>query len=168
MDIKNILNNTKIFLFQRLSELIGILFIIFSILLFLSLVTYSPDDPNFIFSENIEIKNKLGIYGSYVSDFFFQSIGLISFIIPISIIMIGLNIFLNKNPLIIFNNFFFIILYSLFGALFFSVFNNENFSLIVYGNGGFVGQVFGNLFKEVVNINIGFSYYLILILIFII
>ena len=81
--------------------------------------------------------------------------------------MIGLNIFLNKNPLIIFNNFFFIILYSLFGALFFSVFNNENFSLIVYGNGGFVGQVFGNLFKEVVNINIGFSYYLILILIFV-
>ena len=72
MDIKNILNNTKIFLFQRLSELIGILFIIFSILLFLSLVTYSPDDPNFIFSENIEIKNKLGIYGSYVSDFFFS------------------------------------------------------------------------------------------------
>ena len=75
------------------------LFIIFSILLFLSLVTYSPDDPNFIFSENIEIKNKLGIYGSYVSDFFFQSIGLISFIIPISIIMIGLNIFLNKKRL---------------------------------------------------------------------
>ena len=167
MGIKNILNNTKIFLFQRLSELIGILFIIFSILLFLSLVTYSPDDPNFIFSENIEIKNKLGIYGSYVSDFFFQSIGLISFIIPFSIMMIGLNIFLNKNPIIIFSNFFFIILYSSFGALFFSIFNNENFSLIIYGNGGFVGQVFGNLFKEVVNINISFSYYLILILIFI-
>tara|TARA_Y100000591_G_C21849676_1_gene710869 strand:- start:1007 stop:3094 length:2088 start_codon:yes stop_codon:yes gene_type:complete len=167
MDIKNILNNTKTFLFQRLSELIGILFVLFSILLFLSLVTYSPNDPNFIFSENIQINNKLGIYGSYVSDFFFQSIGLISFIIPFSIIMIGLNIFLYKNPIIIFSNFFFIILYSSFGALFFSVFNNENFFLIIYGNGGFVGQVFGNLVKEFVNINISFSYYLILILIFV-
>ena len=49
----------------------GILLIIFSFFLATSIVTYSPDDPNFIYSpENTEIKNAAGFYGSVVSDFF--------------------------------------------------------------------------------------------------
>ena len=79
LKIKNI--DLKAFIFNRLIEIFAIGLFLLAILLSLAVVSYTPDDPNFIFSENIEIKNKLGIYGSYVSDFFFQSIGLISFII---------------------------------------------------------------------------------------
>ena len=56
-----------------------------SALLLVSLITYSPEDPNFIFTESVEIKNLLGARGSYASDLFYQSIGLIALLIPITI-----------------------------------------------------------------------------------
>ena len=44
-------------------------------MLFLALITYSPNDPNFIFPENTKIENLMGFQGSFVSDLFFQSVG---------------------------------------------------------------------------------------------
>ena len=85
MNIKIVFDKMANFTLKRLSELIGLLFLVLSILLLTSLITYSPEDPNFIFPNNSEIKNLLGIKGSYVSDIFYQSIGLISLLIPISI-----------------------------------------------------------------------------------
>ena len=77
MKIKNLLDNTTSFLFNRLSELIGLALLCLSILLLASLLSYSPEDPNFIFPENTEIKNLLGAKGSYTSDILFQSVGFI-------------------------------------------------------------------------------------------
>ena len=97
MNIKIILDKATNFTLNRLSELIGILLVVTSIILMISLISYSPEDPNFIFPDNINIKNLLGIRGSYVSDIFYQSIGLISLLIPISIFFIGINIFRKKK-----------------------------------------------------------------------
>ena len=72
MDIKKLANTVLIFTIKRLIEIFGIIISFIGILLFISLISYSPDDPNFIFSENTEIKNLLGIQGSYISDFFFH------------------------------------------------------------------------------------------------
>ena len=83
MNIKDLSKKSLDFTIKRVAEIIGIFLICISILLFISLATYSPEDPNFIFTENIEIKNILGFRGSYLSDLFFQSIGLISFLISI-------------------------------------------------------------------------------------
>ena len=85
MNIKIVFDKVTNFTLKRLSELIGLLLLALSILLLTSLITYSPEDSNFIFPNNSEIKNLLGIKGSYVSDIFYQSIGLISLLIPISI-----------------------------------------------------------------------------------
>ena len=60
MKIKNLVDKTTSFLFKRLSELIGLAILCLSILLLASLLSYSPEDPNFIFPENAEIKNLLG------------------------------------------------------------------------------------------------------------
>ena len=69
---------------NRLIELSGILLTLTSIFLFTILVSYSPSDPNFIYTpDNVEIKNFGGFYGSVISDFLLQSIGLISFLITI-------------------------------------------------------------------------------------
>ena len=97
MNFKNILLSATNIIFNRIIQIIGIVIIIFGFLFFLSLVTYSPDDPNFIFPENEEIKNLLGFKGSLVSDFCFQAIGLISFLIPLSIVITGINLILNKK-----------------------------------------------------------------------
>ena len=55
-------------------------------ILFIALLTYSPDDPNFIFPDNIEIKNFFGFRGSFVSDLFFQSVGLTAYLISLTFI----------------------------------------------------------------------------------
>ena len=70
--------------------------VLIGILLFIALASYSPEDPNFIFPENTEIKNILGFRGSFVSDIFFQSIGLVSFLISITIFFTGINLFRKK------------------------------------------------------------------------
>ncbi len=90
MDIKKIGNSVLIFITKRLIEISGIIILFLGILLFLSLVSYSPEDPNFIFPENTEIKNYLGFYGSYTSDLFFQSVGLIAYLIPLTFFLLEL------------------------------------------------------------------------------
>ena len=72
MNIKEIANNTLKYTINRLIEIFGIIISIIGILLLLALISYSPGDPNFIFSENTEIENLLGIRGSYISDLFFS------------------------------------------------------------------------------------------------
>ena len=84
MEIKKILENISNFLIKRFIELFGLLISILSILLLISLLSYYPEDPNFIFPDNAEIKNILGFRGSFISDLFFQSIGLISILVSIT------------------------------------------------------------------------------------
>ena len=148
MDIKKLGNSILIFTINRLIEIFGIFVFCFGILLFLSLISYSPTDPNFIFPENTEIKNILGSQGSYLSDLFFQSIGLISYLIPISYIFTGTNIFRKKEIFLLVENSFFIILYILIGSLFFSFYYADSFSLYINGNGGFIGNYFNKLFSS--------------------
>ena len=97
MNINSLLNKTIDFTAKRVAELIGLLLVLLSILLLISLISYSPEDPNFIFSENNEVKNFLGHRGSFISDIFFQSIGLISFLISLTIFFTGVNLFKKKN-----------------------------------------------------------------------
>ena len=144
MEIKSLINKTLDFSIRRLFELIGVILVLISIFLFISLYSYSPEDPNFIFNENTEIKNLLGIKGSLISDIFFQSLGFISFLIPLTILFTGINIAKNKKPIIIIENIFFSIIYLILGSTFFSIYHSESFWLAINGNGGFVG----NFFKE--------------------
>ena len=97
MNINKIINNFLVFVTKRLIEIFGAITSIFGILLLLALISYSPEDPNFIFPENTKIKNLLGCHGSYVSDMFLQSIGLISFLIPFTYIFTGIKIFKVKK-----------------------------------------------------------------------
>ena len=93
MDIKIIVNSIFNFVINRLIEITGITLSLIGALLLIALISYSPSDPNFIFQENTEIKNLLGFQGSYISDLFLQSLGLISYLIPITFIFSGINIF---------------------------------------------------------------------------
>ncbi len=166
MEIKKILNNTLNFSINRLIEIIGIAITIIGLLLLISLLSYSPEDPNFIFPKNTNIKNILGFYGSFISDLFFQSFGLIALLIPFSFIFIGSNIFLNKKILLIIENLFYTILYSLFGSLFFSNFYANSFKLYINGNGGFIGKYLESTFlNSLINLNSQISYYLLMVII---
>ena len=70
------------FVKKRLIELSGIMLVLTGIFLLASVASYSPSDPNFIYTpENVKINNLGGFYGSVISDFLLQSIGLISFFV---------------------------------------------------------------------------------------
>jgi len=129
------------FIKKRLIELLGILLLLISIFLFASILSYSPSDPNFIYtSENLEIKNIGGFYGSVVSDFLLQSLGLVSILLVINFFYWGLKLLTNK----IINNFipkiFFTLIYIFSGTVVLNMFHNDSFWLIDNGNGGFVGR----------------------------
>jgi S-DNA-T family DNA segregation ATPase FtsK/SpoIIIE len=85
MNIKKTANLLLNFAIKRLAEIFGIIIFILGLFYYLALFTYSPDDPNFIFPDNTEIKNLLGFQGSFISDLFFQSVGLISYLISFTL-----------------------------------------------------------------------------------
>ncbi len=161
--IKNYINKMGDFVLKRVAELFGIFLVIASILLFLSLVSYSPEDPNFIFPENQAIKNFLGMRGSLVADIFFQSVGIVSLLIPFSLLFTGLSITINKRLIILVENIFFIILYIIVSTFFFSIFHKETYWLVINGNNGFIGDFMSNtVIVDLLNINKKISYYLLI------
>ena len=159
MDIKKIANSLLIFITNRIIEIIGIVISVFGVLLLIALLSYSPSDPNFIFSDNTEIKNLLGFQGSYISDFFFQSLGLISFLIPLTYFLSGIRVVKEKKIFFLIENTFYIIIYSILGALFFSYFYQDAFYLYINGNGGFVGVYLSQIFIKSGTIPYGNIFY---------
>ena len=165
MDIKKLSNTALTFITNRLIEIFGICVLLTGVLILISLISYSPDDPNFIFPENTIIKNILGYQGSVTSDFIFQSVGLIGYFLPITYIFTGLSIFRKKEILVVIENTFFVTIYAMFGSLFLSKFYSENFTLYINGSGGFVGNYLSeNFFVSLLNRYEDFSYYLLLLL----
>ena len=166
MNIKNTANLLLIFASRRLAEIFGIFVFIIGILLSSALFTYSPEDPNFIFPDNTIIKNILGFRGSYVSDLFFQSIGLVSYLFSLTLIVTGINIFIKKELFLIIENLFFSIIYSILGAFFLAHFYLDTFTLYINGNGGFIGLYLNKTFlNSLILINETLSYYLLIIII---
>ena len=163
MDIKKITNSILVFTGRRLVEIIGVVFCLTGITLFLALISYSPEDPNFIFPQNTEIKNLVGFRGSYTSDLFFQSVGLVAYLVPFTLVFTGFFIFKRKEIYLIIQNFLNIILYSLVGSLFLAYFYHNSFTLNINGNGGFVGGYLNQGFlKNIISSNeIIFYYFLI-------
>ena len=120
MNIKKTANLLINFAIKRLAEIFGILISLSGLMLFLALTTYSPNDPNFIFPDNTRIENFMGFQGSFVSDLFFQSVGIIAYLIPFTLIFTGINILKTKDFFLFIENNFFTILYLIFGTLFFA------------------------------------------------
>ena len=165
MDIKKTANLLINFTIKRLSEIFGIIIFSAGILLLASLLTYSPNDPNFIFPESTDIKNILGFQGSFISDLFFQSLGLVSYLFSLTLIFTGINIFRTKKFFLFIENIFFSIIYSIFGTLFLSHFYLDSFNFYINGNGGFVGIYFNQTFlKSIILINEIIFYYVLIFL----
>ena len=166
MNIKKTANLLLNFAIKRIAEIFGIIIFISGIFLLISLITYSPEDPNFIFPRNTEIKNLLGFQGSFVSDLFFQSVGLISYLISFTFIITGVNIFKLKEFFLIIENTFYTVIYSIFGTLFLTQFYSKAFTLYINGNGGFIGNYLNqSFFGSLIQLNETIFYYFLILLI---
>ena len=67
MEIKKFTSSITNFIIKRVIELFGVVLIILSILLFAALLTYSPQDPNFVFSNIFFISIKMNQIYHFVS-----------------------------------------------------------------------------------------------------
>ena len=165
MDIKK---KGKLFInftIKRIIEIFGVIIFGAGILLAASLISYSPDDPNFVFPDNIKINNILGFQGAVISDLFFQSIGLVSYLFSLTLIITGINIFRSKDFFLIIENIFFTIIYSLIGSFFLEYFYSNSFTLYINGNGGFIGYYLKQTFlTSLMQINETIFYYVLIIL----
>ena len=167
MDLKKTANLLLNIAIKRLAEIFGIVIFVLGALLLIALITYSPEDPNFIFPDNKDIKNLLGFQGSFVSDLFFQSVGLTSYLISLTFILTGINIARSKKFFLLIENIFFITIYSVFGTLFFTYFYVDAFTLYINGNGGFVGNYFNQTFlNSLIQLNERMSFYILILLTF--
>jgi len=129
------------FIKNRLIELSGISLMLASIFLLASITSYSPSDPNFIYTpENIEIKNIGGYYGSVISDLLLQSFGLISIFLVINFFYWGVKLTTRKTISNFITKIFFTLIYIIFGTTVLNILYNDSFWLIDNGNGGFVGK----------------------------
>ena len=130
------------FVKYRLIEFSGILLVLIAIFVLIAIVSYSPEDPNFIYSpENTQIKNFGGFYGSIISDFLLQSIGIVSFFVVLNLFYWGYKIIKEKKISNFIPKIFFTIIYIIFGTTFVDIFYNDSFWLIDNGNSGFVGHI---------------------------
>ena len=165
MNIKKTADLLLNFAIKRLAEIFGILISLAGAMLFLALITYSPNDPNFIFPQNTKIENLMGFQGSFISDLFFQSVGLIAYLIPLTLIITGINILRSKDFFLFIENNFFTILYLIFGTLFFGYYYSDTYSLYINGNSGFVGKYLNQSFLEsIVSINDKISFYILILI----
>ncbi len=86
---------------KRLNELIGLLIFLSSILLALSLVSYSPVDPSMNTAAAAqggrEISNWIGIAGAFFADLFLQIFGVSVFLLPVFLAMYALRWFRSRT-----------------------------------------------------------------------
>ena len=163
MNIKKTADLLFNFAIKRLAEIFGIVVFLAGAMIFLALITYSPNDPNFIFPQNTKIENLMGFYGSFVSDLLFQSVGLIAYLISFTLIFTGINILKTKDFFLFIENNFFTILYLIFGTLFFGYYYSDTYSLYINGNSGFVGEYLNQSFiRSIVAINDDISFYILI------
>jgi S-DNA-T family DNA segregation ATPase FtsK/SpoIIIE len=78
---------------RRLNELVGLLWCVSALLLFLALASYSPLDPSFnsasVLTGSHVARNWIGIVGAYLSDMVLQFWGVGAFLFPVFMFMIG-------------------------------------------------------------------------------
>ncbi len=85
---------------RRLNELIGFLMFVSATLLFLALASYSPQDPSFNTAGSVTsdtAHNWIGLFGAMVSDLLLQSIGIVIFVVPIMIGLLGARWFKSRT-----------------------------------------------------------------------
>src|ERR1700737_3302362 len=79
---------------RRLNELVGLLWCVSALLLFLALASYSPLDPSLnsasVLTGSRAARNWIGVVGALVSDLMLQTVGIGAFLLPLFSAALGL------------------------------------------------------------------------------
>ena len=127
---------------SRSNEIFAIIGLALAVLVFLSLVTYSPNDWSLNTSSTQKTQNWVGIVGSILADLLFQTVGLTAYFLPAMLILIAWRFFKAKEFSLSIGRFIgyflFIISISSLAALF-----------------GFYGGIVGAFFEQIFSALLG-------------
>ena len=141
------------FVKKRFIEFSGILLVITSIFLLISILSYDQGDPSLTYTpETNLLKNLGGFYGSAIADFILQSIGLVSFFIIINLFNWGFTLIKEKKIDNFITKVFFTFSYIIFGTTYLNISYNYSYWINFHGNGGFVGHIIKEFFYSFTNI----------------
>ena len=97
-DRKPIFSNAMIlFLKARLMEILGLVLLILSVILFVSLLTADRKDPSFTMISDAPVQNLLGSFGAHVSAGLYAVLGLSAFALAIVPLFWGVS-YIRKQP----------------------------------------------------------------------
>ena len=145
----NILYKLRTFLISRI---IGLIFLIISVILLLSLSTYSENDPTYGNIASLsEIQNSFGIYGAYISGFLIIFFSYVSYLFPIFFLIYGLKLTLGYIHINFVYRFF---------SFFVAIISLNLFLEFVSLNSGIVGLFLTDLLNQLLIIN-SYNFYLV-------
>lgn len=139
---------------DRSVELIGILFILIAVAVFLSLISYDPQDPSWasVSSSSQNVRNYLGKVGASLSEALFQLLGFGAFLLSLSFVYLGVRTLLpSTHPRIFLKSmgigFLILVICPLLSALFNEVvWRGEEIRM-----GGILGKAVSGLMKKYFN-----------------
>ncbi len=126
-------DSVRYFLINRLFEVSGVLSIICGLFVFVSILTYSPFDPNFNNLTSYEVSNFGGMIGANISEILLQVFGYSSLIIFIVSVSWSYKLIFIKNLRFLGLNFLFLPISTLILSVFFETLN-------LFGTNGFVAE----------------------------
>ena len=140
---------------QLRKEILSVLLFTFCLAMFLSLISYSPDDPSFSFynTNPQKIHNLLGVAGSFLSDLMLKIFGLSSFLLVLIIFHFSIRLFLTLQT-----NLTFVKSISWLGLFFASAgmldlgLGKVSLGKFSGGAGGFLGQILSTFLIKYLNI----------------
>ncbi|HWR54678.1 MAG TPA: DNA translocase FtsK [Bryobacteraceae bacterium] len=76
--------------YPRLVEAAGVLFLLFGLVVWLSLLSYHPEDPSLnTAAAGGRARNLIGPTGSYAADLMMQAFGLLAFLLPVALLIVA-------------------------------------------------------------------------------
>ena len=135
-------------------ELSGIILILVSLFLLISLISYNSQDPSWASttSPGAKVNNYGGKAGASTAEALLQVFGFTSFLIPLALIYIGLQIILPKeDKRILSRTLGIVFLVFILCALLYTLFQDVNWRGARLASGGFIGNVLSSFFVQYFN-----------------
>ncbi len=138
----------------KIPELSGLILILVSLFLVISMISYNSQDPSWASttSPGAKVNNYGGKAGASTAEALLQVFGLTSFLIPLALIYLGLQIILPKeDKRLLSRTLGIVFLVFILCALLYTLFQNVNWRGARLAAGGFIGNVLSSFFVQYFN-----------------
>ena len=82
---------------SRVNEIVAVILLALSVLIFLCLISYNTSDPTFNTASSQKVQNWIGVVGANVAEALFSAVGVVAYIFPALLALIAWRVFQSEN-----------------------------------------------------------------------